>query len=105
MLMEDAIRALVLLSQAKKSDLNHSIYNVTSFSVTAKQIQERTKLYFPEPANTFDPVEKRPFIVDSWPRSIDDSWAREDWNWSPEYGFEDAFDQVLVPKIKAHYAE
>lgn len=103
MLMEDAIRALIMLAEADKNVLQHNIYNVTSFSVTARQIEERVALYFPDAQITFDPVPHRQFIVDSWPRLIDDSWARADWNWSPEYGFEEAFDQVLVPRIKARY--
>jgi len=43
-------------------------------------------------------------IVDSWPEDVDDSAARADWGWSPQYDAARAFDDYLVPSISARYA-
>lgn len=103
MVMSDAIRSLWLLGAAKEEELRHRIYNVTSFSVTAAQIRNKVLQHFPDADVSFDPVEKRQKIVDSWPDRIDDGPARRDWGWHPEFDFDAAFDQVLVPRVKNLY--
>ena len=50
---------------------------------------------FPGAAITFEVDEKRQGIVDSWPSDVDDSAARADWGFSPEYDFERAFSEYL----------
>ena len=42
-------------------------------------------------------------IVDSWPMDCDDSSARKDWGWSPDYDKERCFAEYLVPNIKKRY--
>ena len=42
-------------------------------------------------------------IVDSWPEDVDDSRARSDWAWRPMYDIDRAFDEYLVPSIRARY--
>lgn len=39
----------------------------------------------------------------NWPADVDDWAARRDWGWSPQYGFDRAFDEYLIPAIKARY--
>ena len=53
---------------------------------------------------TFEPDAVRSKIVDSWPEDIDDSLARKDWGWKPEYVFDRAFDEYLLPTIRRRYA-
>jgi len=101
--MPDAVRAILMLSQAPRETLTRSIYNVTSFSLSARQIRDRVLHAFPGAEISFEPDIKREAIVDSWPADVDDSAARIDWGWSPEYGVDRAFDEYLVPAIRRHY--
>lgn len=103
MVMSDAIRALVMLSRAKREDLEQSIYNVTSFSVTAEEIRQRVLAAFPNAQIGYRIEERRQAIVDSWPDILDDGLARAQWGWRPEYDFDGAFDQVLLPRVRARY--
>jgi threonine 3-dehydrogenase len=98
--MPDAIKALLLLADAPRDRLRHVVYNVTGFSVTAGQIRERVLRAFPEAVITYEPDRARERIVDSWPADVDDSSARRDWGWTPDYGFERAFDEYLIPTIR-----
>ena len=65
-------------------------------AVSAAEFAARVKKAFPTAQTTFtiDPARAR--IVDSWPEDVDDSAARKDWSWSPEYGIDRAFDRGSV---------
>jgi threonine 3-dehydrogenase len=76
---------------------------VTSFSLSAAEIAQRVSGAFPDAQITFEPDLKREAIVDSWPADIDDSAARMDWNWRPEYDVDRAFDEYLIPHIRRRY--
>ena len=103
MAMPDAVRALLMLAQAPRENLTRLVYNITSFSLSAKQIRDRVMQSFPDAQITFEPDEKREAIVDSWPADVDDSAARLDWGWTPEYTANRAFDEYLIPNIIRHY--
>ncbi|PJF20967.1 MAG: epimerase [Phototrophicales bacterium] len=103
MAMPDAIKALLTLADAPRDQLTRSVYNVTSFSLTAEQIAERVKTFFPNAQISYEPTHGRQKIVDSWPAAIDDSTARADWGWQPDYDVEQAFADYLVPTIKQQY--
>jgi nucleoside-diphosphate-sugar epimerase len=103
MVMPDAVRALLLLAHAPQESLSRVVYNVTSFSLSAKQIRDRVLGAFPAAEITFEPDLKREAIVDSWPADVDDSAARTDWGWSPAYGADRAFNDYLIPGIMRHY--
>jgi len=105
MAMPDAVRALVELEAAPREALTRDVYNVTSFSLSAEEIYERVRRYFPQAQVTFEPDLKRQAIVDSWPQDIDDSAARRDWGWQPAYDADRAFEEYLVPNIVKRYAE
>ena len=104
MVMPDAIKSLVDLWAAPREKLTQLIYNVTSFSVTAEEIYQIVKGSFPEVDVTFDPDERRQKIVDSWPGDIDDQAAQQDWNWSPDYSCDRAFEEYLIPNIQERYS-
>jgi hypothetical protein len=89
---------------APREKLTQLIYNVTSFSVTAEEIYQIVKGSFPEVDVTFDPDERRQKIVDSWPGDIDDQAAQQDWNWSPDYSCDRAFEEYLIPNIQERYS-
>ena len=103
MVMPDAIKALLSLASAPRANLGQSVYNVTSFSLSAGQVAERVQAHFPDAQITYAPSAGRQNIVDSWPADLDDSAARHDWGWSPEYDVERSFSEYLVPTIKQQY--
>lgn len=103
MAMPDAIKALVDLESAPAESLTSHVYNVTSFSRSAGELAERTKRAFPEAEITFEPDLNRQRIVDTWPVDQDDSKARADWSWEPDYDEERTFETYLIPNIKERY--
>jgi nucleoside-diphosphate-sugar epimerase len=105
MAMPDAIEALTRLEAAPRERLTGYVYNVTSFSPTAGELRDRTRQAFPGAQVTFEPDLKRQAIVDSWPVDQDDTRARRDWDWKPEYDEQRAFEEYLVPNIRARYAK
>ena len=104
MAMPDAIDALTRLEAAPRERLTGYVYNVTSFSPTAGELRDRTLSAFPGARITFEPDLKRQAIVDTWPVDQDDTRARRDWGWQPAYDEQRAFDEYLVPNIRARYA-
>ena len=105
MVMPDAIKALITLAQAPRANLSHYVYNVTSFSRSAKEFAAMVKSSFPGTQITFDPSDARQSIVDSWPAELDDSAARRDWNWVPDYDADRAFHDYLAPTIVERYRD
>ncbi len=85
MYMPDAIQGIIQLMKADKSRLKHySNFNLASMSFSAKELEKEIKKHIPEFECTYAP-DFRQQIADSWPRSIDDSAAREEWDWKPSY--------------------
>lgn len=103
MAMPDAVKALMTLAQAPQDALSRLVYNVTSFSLSAGEFRDYVKRFFPKAEITFEPDIKRQQIVDSWPADLDDTAARRDWGWSPDYDVERAFAEYLVPNIRERY--
>lgn len=103
MAMPDAVKSLLHLTEAPKENLRHQVYNVTSFSLTAAEFRERVLAAFPEAEITYNPDIPRQAIVDSWPADLDDSTARRDWGWEPDYDIERSFNEYLVPNIRRRY--
>ncbi|MFN8379642.1 MAG: NAD-dependent epimerase/dehydratase family protein [Anaerolineae bacterium] len=105
MAMPDAVKALNMLAAAPASALTQRVYNVAAFSISAEEIAARAQAAFPGAQITYVPVEGRQRILDSWPAIVDDSAARRDWGWTPDYGVDSAFNHYLIPAITAHYAK
>ena len=85
MYMEDAIAATIQIMQSPKEQIIiRSSYNLAAMSFTPTEIAEEIKKHIPEFTITYHP-DFRQKIADSWPASIDDSAAREDWNWSHQF--------------------
>jgi nucleoside-diphosphate-sugar epimerase len=103
MAMPDAIRSLLLLHDAPREKLSRSVYNIASFSPSAGRIRDMVVGEFRNAEITFVPDDKRQAIVDSWPADVDDSAARNDWGWKPQYNFEETFSHYLFPGIKKQY--
>ena len=78
----------------------HTSYNLTAFSFSAKELEENVRIYIPELTCTYAP-DFRQKIANSWPASIDDSEAKKDWNWKPEYDLNAmSLDMITNLKIK-----
>lgn len=105
MAMPDAVKALIELSDAPAESLSRRIYNVTSFSPSAREFLTRVQKYFPDASIDFKPDTARQGIVDTWPEDIDDSAACTDWGWKPDYDFERAFEEYLIPTIRRRYSQ
>jgi threonine 3-dehydrogenase len=103
MAMPDAVKSLLLLTAAPREGIRHVVYNVTSFSLSAVEFRDWVLKSFPNAQITFQPDEKRQTIVDSWPADLDDSAARRDWGWSPDYDVDRSFSEYLVPNIRRRY--
>jgi threonine 3-dehydrogenase len=103
MAMPDAVKSLLQLEAAPRESLSQLIYNVTSFSPSAQEIYDIVKDAFPEANIEFDPHLSRQAIIDSWPEDIDDTAAKHDWNWKPDYDQERAFHEYLIPAIRQRY--
>lgn len=100
MYMPDGLRALVELAAAPRERLTRCVYNIAAFSPTAQQIADDVARAIPGARITFKPDPARQAILDSWPRTLDDSLARNDWGWRPEYDLSRMTDD-LVPKLRA----
>nr|BCK33892.1 L-threonine 3-dehydrogenase 1 [synthetic construct] len=88
MYMPDAIRATIELMEADPSKLKHrNSYNITAMSFTPEEIAAEIKKHIPGFEISYE-VDVRQAIADSWPNSIDDSAAREEWGWKPKYDLE-----------------
>jgi threonine 3-dehydrogenase len=103
MAMPDAIRSLLMLMDAPRSTLNHQVYNIAAFALTAGEFRDRALKAFPDADITFAPNPRRQGIVDSWPEDVDDSLARAEWGWQPEYDADRFFDDYFLPEIKKRY--
>ena len=103
MAMPDAIEALLALAAAPRTALTRTTYNLSAFSTTAEEIRRVTLEAFPDAEITWAVDGKRQAIVDSWPADVDDSAARRDWGFAPQYDRGRAFDEYLIPTVTARY--
>jgi len=95
MYMPDAIKATLDLMHAPKEQVKiRSSYNLAAMSFCPKEIYERIKVHYPDFSIGYEP-DFRQAIADSWPDSIDDSRAREDWGWNHQYDLEKMTEDIL----------
>lgn len=95
MYMEDAIRATVEIMTADADDIKErSSYNLAGMSFNPAQITQEITNHIPDFKVTYNP-DFRQQIANSWPDSIDDSKAREDWSWSHEYDLSKTTQDML----------
>lgn len=103
MVMPDAVKALVSLEKVAKNRLSQLVYNVTSFSLSAQEIYNIVLEAFPDAKIHFSVDERRQAIVDTWPECVNDSAARKDWDWEPDYDCKRSFHEYLIPAIRKRY--
>ena len=89
MYMPDAIKAIHDLMEADPSKLVHrNAFNVTAMSFDPEKIAAEIRKHIPEFELTYDVDKVKQEIANSWPNSLDDSCAREEWGWKPDYTLE-----------------
>ena len=86
MYMDDAIRATLTLMDAPADRIAiRSSYNLAGISFTPEQLGDEIKKHIPDLDLTYTNNDPRQAIADSWPKSIDDSRAQQEWGWQPKY--------------------
>lgn len=103
MYMPDCIKATIDLMEADFDKLiHHSNFNVAAASFSPSELAAEIKKHIPNFTITYNP-DSRQKIAESWPKVIDDSAARSEWNWSHEYNLEKmtkSMVEILTEKHK-----
>jgi len=103
MAMPDGVEALLTIASAPRGRLTRTAYNLTAFSRSAAEIHDVVAAAFPDARIGYQVDPKRQGIVDSWPADVDDSAARADWAFAPQFDFDRAFREYLIPTIRRRY--
>ena len=85
--LDDIIDSVVALADADRGALTQHAYNLHGYFMTAAEVADTVKQYFPDFEYRFEPVENVDRLISQWPNIIDDSDARRDWGWNPKYDF------------------
>ena len=102
MYMPDAIRATIELMEAPTEQVKiRSSYNLAGVSFTPKQIAVEVSKHIPNFEMTYNP-DFRQAIADSWPSSIDDSYAQKDWGWELKYNLKKMTTDMII-NLKKQY--
>lgn len=95
MFMDDAIKATVDIMHAEADRIKiRSAYNLSAISFTPNEISKSIQKHIPEFKITYNP-DFRQAIADTWPKSIDDTNAREDWDWKHDFDLEKITKEML----------
>ncbi len=99
MFMDDAIKATIDIMKAPAEKVKmRSSYNLSAMSFTPKELAKAIKSVLPEFEISYNP-DFRQEIADSWPSSINDNAAREDWGWNHAYDLE-KLTQAMLDGLK-----
>ena len=94
--MPDCLKATLDLMDADLSRLkHHTDFNVAGVSFSAGELASEIRKHIPDFEVSYAP-DYRQEIADTWPRSVDDSSAREEWGWEPQYGLESMTSDMLA---------
>ena len=102
MYMPDALKAAIDIMNADPSKLVHrNAFNVASMSFDPEMLAAKIREYYPDFKMRYEINPICQAIADSWPNSMDDSCAREEWGWKPEYDLDSmTADMIKNLKIK-----
>ena len=96
MYMDDAIRGTIELMDAPAEKIRiRSSYNFTGMSFTPETLSNEIKKHIPDFRLDYTEYDQRQAIADSWPRSINDSSASDDWGWEPEFDISKMTESML----------
>jgi nucleoside-diphosphate-sugar epimerase len=100
MYMPDCINSTIMLMNADVNKLkHHSDFNLGALSFSAGELAAEIRKHIPDFTVTYEP-DFRQAIADSWPRTIDDSAARNEWDWKPTYDLPKMTDD-MIEKLSA----
>ena len=86
MYMPDAVTAMIEVMEADATRLVHrNAFNVTAFDVTPAELADAIRRHLPDFEIDYEVDPVRQAIADSWPRTMDDSAARAEWDWNPRF--------------------
>ncbi|MHA2393004.1 MAG: NAD-dependent epimerase/dehydratase family protein [Promethearchaeota archaeon] len=94
MYITDCIKCLVDLLEADASKMQRRVYNVTSMSFSVEELANEIKKHIPDFKIEYNP-DFRQVIANSWPNTIDDSLARQEWGWNPKYNLEEMTKDMI----------
>jgi nucleoside-diphosphate-sugar epimerase len=104
MYIPDCIRATVDLMEADLTSIKrHDGYNLAGISFSAGELAAEIKKYIPEFRCDYKP-DFRQKIADSWPMTIDDTVARKEWGWKPQYDLA-AITKDMMEKLSKRFSE
>jgi len=104
MYMPDAISGIIRVMEADPARLEHrNAFNVTAMNFTPAELAAEIATHIPDFAIDYEVDPVRQAIADSWPRSLDDSAARAEWDWSPTYDLP-AMTEDMLEKLQARLA-
>ena len=96
MYMPDALRAAVEVMEADPAKLVHrNSFNIASMSFCPKELFEVIKKRIPDATFDYNVDPVKAAIADSWPNKMDDTCAREEWGWKPEWDIDMMVDDML----------
>lgn len=99
MYMDDAVRATIELMDAASEKLRiRTSYNLAAMSFNPEEVTKSIQKTLPDFTIDYKP-DFRQDIADTWPQSIDDSFAKEDWGWNPEFDL-DQMTNIMIKSIK-----
>lgn len=105
MYMPDAIKAAIMLMEADPKRLRHrNAFNVTAMHFTPEILAEEIRKHIPDFTMDYKIDEMRQAIADSWPNYMDDSAAREEWGWQPDYDLP-RMTKDMIEVLRRRYAE
>jgi nucleoside-diphosphate-sugar epimerase len=100
--MDDTIRGTIELMEAPKENITvRTSYNLSGMSFSPEELAQSIQKIYPEFEILYKP-DFRQKIAESWPSSIDDSTARADWNWKPQFDI-DAMTTIMIEELKLKY--
>ena len=103
MYMPDGLRAAIEIMEANPDKLIHrNSFNIASMSFDPEIIYNNIKKYMPDFHMEYKVDPLRQAIAESWPNSLDDTCAREEWGWKPEYDL-DSMTQDMLAKLKIRF--
>ena len=98
MAIEDAIQGTLQLMEADATQLNEAMgYNIHAFSATPRRLAQRIQSYCPQFHISYQP-DFRNAIAGQWPERIDDTAARRDWQWTPQYDLQKLTEKMLASR-------
>jgi len=100
--MPDAVRATLELMEAPAAEIKiRTSYNLSAIDFTPKEVYDAIQKHVPDFKIVYQPDFRQP-IADSWPQSIDDSAARNDWGWKEQFNLE-AMTIEMIHQLKKKY--